>query len=99
MEKTRAILIYSFPRRLPRAYAWCAERDIAVEAVVPKDQYGEALTLINEGRADIIVAASNDSLDPDRIPRLEVVPNNEEDDLDEEDEYPTADHPSDPLDT
>jgi hypothetical protein len=79
MGSLRAVVVYRASELLPRAYRWCERRQYEVASIVPMDCYGEALTLINQGRADLIVAASKDSLDPNRLPRVEIVPEEDDD--------------------
>lgn len=69
----RAVIVYAGLHTLPRAYRWCEDRGYEVEALVRWDRYAEALLVLMEGRAQIIVAASPDALDPDRLPRVEIV--------------------------
>lgn len=68
----RAVIVYRRTRDLPRGYRHCAVHGYEVEALVPVHQYGDALQLVAEGRAQVIVAATEDAASWDGIPRLEV---------------------------
>lgn len=77
MTTLRVVIVYRTAALLPRAYRWCATHGWTVDSAVPKGRFSDAVRLVSERRADIIVAASADSLDPDRVPRVEVVPDDD----------------------
>lgn len=67
-----AVIIYAHTDLLPQAYAWCAAHGWAAKYTVPRSQWKDALRLALDEEL-IVVAASPDSLPPDRVPRIEVV--------------------------
>jgi hypothetical protein len=74
MQHLRVVIVYLSTDLIPRANAWCAARGWTVAATVSTPRYLDALAVLSRREADIILAASEDSLDPDRIPRVEIVP-------------------------
>lgn len=56
---------------MPILWRYCLDRSYHPEAVV--HQWCDALTMVAQGLAQVIVVARRDHLDKDRMPRLEVV--------------------------
>jgi hypothetical protein len=73
MTRVRVVLVYLTADLVPRAVTRCAARGWQVVYTVPTDRYAEAIDLAYAERL-IVVAASPGSLDPDRVPRVEVLP-------------------------
>lgn len=69
----RAVIVYLHVERLPNAFRWCASRGYEVVGLVTADRWRDAAAMTVDGQADLLVAASMDAVDPDRLPRLEVV--------------------------
>lgn len=78
MDRLHVVIVYRSLDLVPRAIAWCEARRYVVEGIVQMDRYQDAVHVVAEGRAQVIVAASADSLDPNRLPRVEIVDEGDE---------------------
>ncbi|NMO53541.1 hypothetical protein HH310_20435 [Actinoplanes sp. TBRC 11911] len=56
-----------------RCLDYCAAKRYNVIGLIPGD-WPAAMRMLNEGLAGVVVVASAEQLDPDREPRVEVVP-------------------------
>lgn len=66
-----------FGQRAAECGGYCDRRDYQIMAVVPCDAEGkrwqEVLAAVAAGEYDVIVVRDREDLSPDRVPRLEVV--------------------------
>jgi len=72
---TTAIVFVPSDRLLPDAHrciTHCLAQGYHMIGVV-RDDWGEAMRLLQTGTADVIVVADEEHLDPNRTPRIEVV--------------------------
>lgn len=72
---TEAVVFVLTAHLLPdadRCIRHCLSRGYHVVGIV-KDNWAEAMRMLHDGRAEVLVVADEQHLDPERAPRIEVV--------------------------
>lgn len=75
MPYRRAVILYrpDAPDKRRQAMEYCQRQEYEIAGFVHADRWDDAVTMVANGEASVIVAPDRSHLDPHRVPRVEVV--------------------------